>query len=213
MRNPCNISLRHILLFAFGFLFTEGNSQDNLQPSAAECSYSFMTGGMIIDKSTLWINKISMERKHIGLLIDITRDTYKETWDDQSTGKYKLWSLSAAGRYYLKPYGRSLFAEISLGLAVPDLTVNDVHGKEQIVRNLGLTAWGLGWRFGKNRSRLFGEIGFRSALPLKTLHLFTGAGPLPGSTGKSITYHSWYFEKLKGTSQLYIGAGYSLWKK
>lgn len=198
------------IFFSIGLISAHG--QSGTKPPFLQ-SLSFMTGGMIIGKSSLWVNKFSAERNHIGFLIDLTRDTYREKWSDDSGGKYRLLSISGAGRYYLKPYARSLFAEIAMGWAAPKLTVHSANDQERMVGNFGAAGWGAGWRFGKRNSKFFGEAGFRSVFPLKTVHLYSGFEPLPGSTKENITYQSWYFEKLKSTSQFYLGIGHSFRKK
>jgi hypothetical protein len=183
-------------------LFTQAQEKD-------KNSLSVFTGGMAVKSSLLSTTKLGYESGHFGALADLTYDTYKETWSDGSKSFYQLYGFSASGRYYLQPLGRSIFAEVSIGMGRPSLTTTE--GDQQKVKKdvLPLSGFGLGWRFGKKPKGLFGEVGFRWSYSLKDSHLYT-TDAKPDQQGlDNISYQSWLFEKGKGSGQLYLGIGYS----
>jgi hypothetical protein len=123
-----------------------------------------------------------------------------------------MWSASAAARRYTRPGARGFFAEAGGGAARIALEVTPEGGAAAATRRatVPLAAWGAGGRFGIGRSPAFAELGYRSAIPLATRHLYTDPAPPKGSTRESVTYRSWYFGRGKPASQMYVGLGLTL---
>jgi hypothetical protein len=122
-----------------------------------------------------------------------------------------MWSASAAVRRYTRPEARGFFAEAGGGAARAALAVSPEGAGEETRRaTLPLAAWGVGGRFGIGRSPAFLELGYRSAIPLATRHLYTDDAAPEGSTREGVTYRSWYFGRGRPASQLYVGVGLTL---
>lgn len=181
-----------------------GNAQNR-----ANKSFSIFSGGMVIKRSILSTTKLGHEFKNFGFITDFSYDDYYETWHDGSKSYFKLRAISLSARYYLRPKGRSLFAEVNAGLGFPKLTTS-TNGDEKVkISNLPITGFGLGWRFGKKPKGLFGETGWRTTTSLKDLHLFTTNEKPATNDLENISYQSWIFKKGNFSSQIYLGIGYS----
>jgi hypothetical protein len=188
-----------------------------VDPAAATRATSVTVGGFLIADSRLALAKVEHARGRWSLVGDVTRDGVHERWSTSATqvasrGEYVMWSASAAARRYTRPRARGFFAEASGGVARAALEVTPDGGVAAATRRatVPLAAWGVGGRFGIGRSPAFAELGYRSAIPLATRHLYTDPAPPEGSTRESVTYHSWYFGRGKPTSQMYVGLGLTL---
>lgn len=182
-----------------------------LAQRANDQSWSAFTGGIIYGRSVLSTNKLGWEKKHLGLLVDFTYDDYREKWDDGSKSTFGLYGLSVGARYYTKPMGRGFFAEGFGGYAYTQVKTR-MQDQQKEVRDkdfLPMTGLGLGYRFGKKPKGLFGEVAYRSTIPLKDTHLYTTDQKPDPQVLDNISYQSWIFEKGKASGQLYIGIGYS----
>src|SRR5688500_4417932 len=123
--------LTRTLFFFFCLLSINAYSQNDDNQS-----WSFFSGGMLLKQSTLWTTKVGWEKNKWSLLGDLTYDNYRETWHDGSASKFNLYSVSLSGRYYLKQLGRSLFAEVTTGVARTILKTDEDH--QQLKRSASL---------------------------------------------------------------------------
>lgn len=193
-------------------LLTAAAARGDGQPPAREATtvgVSVMAGGMIVGDSRLAITKASIARGRWALMLDLTRDDTRESWDvDDSSGEYVLWGLSAQLRRYSRDGERGFFAEAGAGSAKASLRVIDAEGGHiDRAASLPMATWGIGGRFGIGSSTSFIEVGFRSAIALRERHLHADATPPEGSTDDFVTYHSWYFKQGRATGQPYLGIG------
>lgn len=182
-----------------------------LAQPAGDQSLSVFSGAMFFSQSILSTSKLGYEKKHLGISADFTYDSYREKWDDGSKSTFTLYGASVGARYYTRPMGRGFFAEGFGGYGLAQLNTCECNqGKEIKVREyLPLTGLGLGYRFGKRPKGFFGEIAYRTTIPLKNVHLYT-TDEKPDPQGlDNISYQSWIFEKGKASGQLYVGIGYS----
>jgi len=197
-----NKPLFYILILSLISPFIQAQHKDNR-------SFSIFTGGIIIGKSHLSTTKIGMEFNKYSILTDFTYDDYSETWDDGSSSKFQIVALSFAGRYYLKPLGRGIFAELYSGLGKSIITTVENGQTKNMSDIKPFSGFGLGWRFGKKPKGIFGEIAYRYSISWKESHLYTTDIKPNTNNLESFSYQSWYTKKGEGTSQLYIGIGYS----
>lgn len=176
---------------------------------AATVSVSVMAGGMIVGDSRLAITKASIASGRWALMLDLTRDDTRETWDvDDSRGDYVLWGLSGQIRRYSRDGERGFFAEAGAGSAKASLRVTGAGGAHtDRSATIPMATWGVGGRFGVGSSAAFIEVGYRSAIALRERHLYTDANPPEGSTDDFVTYHSWFFKQGRATGQPYVGVG------
>lgn len=187
---------------------SRGDGQPPIRDSSA-VAVSIMGGGMLVGDSRLAVTKASLEGERWALMLDLTRDDTRETWElDDSRGEYVLWALSAQLRRYSRHGGRGFFFEAGAGSARASLLVTEVGGAATNRHaTVPMATWGVGGRFGIGRSVSFVEVGYRSAIALRERHMFTDAVPPEGSTNDFVTYHSWYFRQGRATGQPYLGIG------
>lgn len=176
---------------------------------AASVGVSVMAGGMAVGDSRLALTKVSIDAGRWALMLDLTRDDTRESWDvDDSRGTYVLWGLSAQVRRYTRAGGRGFYAEAGAGSAKASLRVTDAQGAHtNRSATIPMGTWGVGGRFGIGSSASFIEVGYRSAIALRERHVYTDATPPEGSTNDFVTYHSWFFKQGRATGQPYLGIG------
>lgn len=169
-----------------------------------------MAGGMIVGESRLAITKSSISHGRWALMLDLTRDDTRETWEvDDSRGEYVLWGLSAQIRRYSRDGERGFFAEAGAGSAKASLRVLDaLDAHTDRSATIPMATWGIGGRFGIGSTASFIEVGYRSAIALRERHLHSDTTPPVGSTDDFVTYHSWYFKQGRATGQPYLGIGW-----
>ena len=172
-------------------------------------SFSIFTGGFVIKSSILSTTKFGYEFNKFGFIADFTYDDYRETWQDGSKSLFQILAISISGRVYLKPLGRGLFAELNAGIGRPALTTKE-NGQEKFRSAfLPISGFGIGWRFGQEPKGIFGEVGLRSTVGLKNIHLYTTDNEPNTHNVNSVSYQSWVFKRGEFSSQIYLGVGFS----
>ena len=170
---------------------------------------SLTVGGMAIQRSRLLLGKLAYERGRLAVSAELMHDEVTEGRGEGAENYYRARAATLVGRIYSRAPGRGFYGELGAGHARAALRSTDPAGTvRRDEGELPLLAYGGGVRFGRTRGGLFAELGLRSALFARELHLYTDEPP-PGSREERLGERSWFLGGGDASAQLYVGLGYS----